>query len=197
MIVNISDDVCKNNGITKEEAFILGAIQYGTDEMYEHLIKEGYITKVNGSLFNLDKKFSITSKGINLLSDVILDSDKTLIENKDSIRELAIKLREVYPEGKMAGTSYYYRGNIADIEKKLKSFRKRYGTYSDKDIIEATKKYVASFNGNYIYLKLLKYFIWKDEVRDGEVVQVSMLADWIENAGQKSNLNSEWATNLR
>lgn len=196
MILNIDDNVCKIHNTSKEEILVLGAIQYGSQDVYESLIKKGYITAMNESLFELDKKYTITNKGINLLSDVILDSDGGIMEIEDNIKKLANTLRDIYPAGKIAGTSYYYKGNTADIEKKLKSFYKRYGNcYSDEQIIEATRRYIQSFNGNYTYLKLLKYFIWKDEKRDGEIIQSSMLADWIENEGQ-GNHNNNWNSTL-
>ena len=196
MIVNVDDKVCEACGITKDEAFILAAIQYGTEDMYNHLIKEGYITKINSSCYELDKKYTITNRGINLLSDIVLNSDKCITESSNSISELASKLREIYPSGKMPGTTYYYKGNLQDIEKKLKSFKKRYGNYTDEDIIKATENYIKSFNGNYTYLKLLKYFIWKDEKRDGETVATSVLADWIENEGQEEESMNNWTTLL-
>ena len=196
MKVNIDDNVCKSYNTTKDKIVVLAAIQYGTPEIYEELLKEGYITKINASLFDLDKKYSITNKGINLVSDVILASDNTIEEKKDEVEELAKTLRDIYPKGKMLGTSYYYRGNLPDIVKKLKSFFKRYGTeYTNEQIIEATSNYIKSFNGNYTYLKLLKYFIWKDEHRDGEIIQSSLLADWIENKGQDNN-NLYWTSHL-
>lgn len=196
MIVNVDDKVCEANGITKDEAFILAAIQYGTEDMYNHLIKEGYITKINSSCYELNKKYTITNRGINLFSDIVLNSDKNITESSNSISELASKLREIYPTGKMPGTTYYYKGNLQDIEKKLKSFKKRYGNYTDEDIIKATENYIKSFNGNYTYLKLLKYFIWKDEKRDGETIATSVLADWIENEGQEEELTNNWTTLL-
>ena len=196
MIVNVDDKVCEANGITKDEAFILAAIQYGTEDMYNHLIKEGYITKINSSCYELNKKYTITNRGINLFSDIVLNSDKNITESSNSISELASKLREIYPTGKMPGTTYYYKGNLQDIEKKLKSFKKRYGNYTDEDIIKATENYIKSFNGNYTYLKLLKYFIWKDEKRDGETIATSVLADWIENEGQEEKLTNNWTTLL-
>lgn len=196
MIVNVDDKVCEANGITKDEAFILAAIQYGTEDMYNHLIKEGYITKINSSCYELNKKYTITNRGINLFSDIVLNSDRNITESSNSISELASKLREIYPTGKMPGTTYYYKGNLQDIEKKLKSFKKRYGNYTDEDIIKATENYIKSFNGNYTYLKLLKYFIWKDEKRDGETIATSVLADWIENEGQEEELTNNWTTLL-
>lgn len=197
MIVNVDDKVCEANGITKDEAFILAAIQYGTEDMYNHLIKEGYITKINSSCYELNKKYTITNRGINLFSDIVLNSDRNITESSNSISELASRLREIYPTGKMPGTTYYYKGNLQDIEKKLKSFKKRYGNYTDEDIIKATENYIKSFNGNYTYLKLLKYFIWKDEKRDGETIATSVLADWIENEGQEDCLSNDWTSTLK
>lgn len=197
MIVRIDDEVCSSHNVTKEEILVLGAIQYGTSDVYQSLVRQGYITSANGSMLELDKKYTITHKGISLFSDVILESDRPTQSAQDRVANLALKLREMYPEGKMQGTSYYYRGNTPDIKKKLVSFFKRYGDeYTDEQILEATRNYIASFNGNYLYLRLLKYFIWKDENRDGEVVQVSQLAEWIENSNQVNPHNYDWTSSV-
>ena len=72
-----------------------------------------------------------------------------------------------------------------------------YGTkYTDEQIINATQKYINSFNGNYTYLKLLKYFIWKDERLKGESVQ-SLLADFIENESAEDTTSSDWTVELK
>ena len=72
-----------------------------------------------------------------------------------------------------------------------------YGTkYTDEQIINATQKYINSFNGNYAYLKLLKYFIWKDERLKGESVQ-SLLADFIENESSEDTTNTDWTVELK
>jgi len=197
MIVRIDDEICSKHNVTKEEVLVLGAIQYGNDDVYQGLINKGYITRANGSMFELDKKYTITHRGISLFSDVVLESDRPTQSTQDRIADLAAKLREIYPEGKMQGTSYYYRGNTPDIKKKLVSFFKRYGdNYTDEQILDATKRYVESFNGSYLYLRLLKYFIWKDENRDGEVVQVSQLAEWIENADQVNPNSYDWTSSI-
>ena len=89
------------------------------------------------------------------------------------------------------------KGNIEDIRKKLQSFFLRYPDYTDEQVITATQKYVNSMNGNYTYLKLLKYFIWKSEVKDGEQVVTSILSDYIENEGQEDNINNDWTSELK
>ena len=121
--------------------------------------------------------------------------------NPESVNDrasfLADKLREIYHSGKIPNTNYYYKCNRQDIINKLKTFFKMYGTkYTDEQIINATQKYVNSFNGNYAYLKLLKYFIWKDERLKGESVQ-SLLADFIENESSEDTTNTDWTVELK
>ena len=197
----IDDTVCEKYNLTAQQVFILLALQCQNDKLYEDLIEKGLITKCNCSLFELNKKDSVINKGINVCNSVLLDSSK---ETKKTInivklrwQNLAIKLRDIYPKGKMPGTSYYYKGNIEDIRKKLQSFFLRYPNYTDEQIITATQKYINSMNGDYTYLKLLKYFIWKSEVKDGEQVVTSILSDYIENEGQEDNINNDWTSELK
>ena len=96
----------------------------------------------------------------------------------------------IFPQGKKEGTPYYWKCNPKEVSNKLKRFFVYFGeTYSDSQIISATKRYVQSFNGDYRYMRLLKYFIWKnDKVKTDSGVsieQVSDLASYIENEGQE------------
>lgn len=195
-MAKLTDKACKKHGLLLSEGLALLAISTTTDETYRSLVSKGLITKANGTMQALNRKYSATDAGIVLADELLADSEEDIVVKEDEIKELAEKLREIYPEGKMPGTSYYYRCNRADIVRKLKSFFRRYGDYTPEQIMEATQRYVASFNGNYTYLRLLKYFIWKDENKDGETLQVSQLADWIENKGQVNNTNADWTTNL-
>ena len=196
-MTKLTDVACKKHGLLLSEGMALLAISTTTEDTYKSLVDRGLITKANGTMQSLNRKYSATEKGITLADELIADSEENIVVKEDSIKELADKLRSIYPEGKMAGTSYYYRCNRADIFRKLKSFFRRYGEYTPEQIIEATQRYVDSFNGNYTYLRLLKYFIWKDENKDGETLQVSQLADWIENKNEVNTTNSDWTSTLR
>lgn len=196
-MTKLTDVACKKHGLLLSEGMALLAISTTTDDTYKSLVDKGLITKANGTMQSLNRKYSATEKGIVLADELIADSEKNIVDKEDSIKELADKLRSIYPEGKMEGTSYYYRCNKADIIRKLKSFFRRYGEYTSEQIIEATQRYINSFNGNYTYLRLLKYFIWKDENKDGETLQVSQLADWIENKNETNANNTDWTTTLR
>ena len=193
-MTKLTDVACKKHGLLLSEGIALLAISTTTEDTYKSLVDRGLITKANGTMQSLNRKYSATEKGITLADELIADSEESIATKEDGIKELADKLRSIYPEGKMAGTSYYYRCNRADIVRKLKSFFRRYGEYTPEQIIEATQRYVDSFNGNYTYLRLLKYFIWKDENKDGEVLSISQLADWIENKNEANATNPDWET---
>ena len=197
MNININEKVCEENNLSVPKALALAAIQYSTPKDYEELIKEGLITKYNGSMFEPERRYSLMDKAEELLTKIIINSDSNVTKRSTSIEELADKLRDIYPNGKIVNSNYYYRCNRQDIINKLKTFFKMYGTkYTDEQIINATQKYIDSFNGNYTYLKLLKYFIWKDERLKGESVQ-SLLADFIENESSEDITNTDWTVELK
>ena len=197
MNININEKVCEENNLSVPKALALAAIQYSTPNDYEELIKEGLITKCNGSIFEPERRYSLMNKAEDLLTKIIINSDSNVTKRSTNIEELADKLREIYPSGKIPNTNYYYKCNRQDIINKLKTFFKMYGTkYTDEQIINATQKYINSFNGNYTYLKLLKYFIWKDERLKGESVQ-SLLADFIENESSEDITNTDWTVELK
>ena len=197
MNININEKVCEENNLSVPKALALAAIQYSTPKDYEELIKEGLITKYNGSMFEPERRYSLMNKAEELLTKIIINSDSNVTKRSTSIEELADKLRDIYPNGKIVNSNYYYRCNRQDIINKLKTFFKMYGTkYTDEQIINATQKYIDSFNGNYTYLKLLKYFIWKDERLKGESVQ-SLLADFIENENSEDITNTDWTVELK
>ena len=58
------------------------------------------------------------------------------------------------------------------------------------------------FNGDYTYMRILKYFIWKDEKKlnqNGElyIEETSDLASYIENEGQEDSIENDWTSTLR
>ena len=119
----------------------------------------------------------------------------------DRFTILANKLRELYPAGKKPGYAYTWRDSTSCIVDRLKKFVMKYGDYSDEEIINATKRYVNSFNGNYQYMQLLKYFIWKNKVSGGELVdgrlvgeveKQSQLAAYLEDTEEEAPKSVDW-----
>lgn len=129
--------------------------------------------------------YIITEHWDDELQKVLLESDKDVPKDTD-LNYLVGQLREIFPKGIKTGSAAW-RGNVREIKLRLQKFFKIYeNIYSDEAIIEATRKYVESFNGNYTYMRILKYFILKDEIKIDEegnryVEQISELANFLEN----------------
>lgn len=196
-MITLSEEGCRKNGITVGEALILFAINDQEDlgKIQDMLVSKGYISSFGNIKFPL--KWRITNSGKDLLNLILVDSDKTIPKERDLI-PLATALKEIFPKGKKDGTNYYWAEGVALIVRRLRLFFKKYGnTYTDEQIIEATNRYIESFNGMYTYMKLLKYFIFKERVgAGGEVEGESELINYIENAGQEDGLSNTWTSTL-
>lgn len=191
----IDTDVCIREQISLPIVLSVMLVQSGADlkELEEELFaKEVLVRKDNDIL--------VTEAWADRISRILLLSDQE-VPCESRLDNLALKLMDIFPKGKKEGTSVYFKGNKKDNKLRLQKFFKLYGnTYTDEQIIEAAKRYVESFNGNYSYMRALKYFIWKDEKKtDGEgkvyVEEVSDLATYIENEGDSQN--KEWELSLR
>lgn len=199
MIYSIDEKVCEQHGLSLQEALILVLVKSGAnfDILLESMKDKMLI--VNG---DTHMSYLVTQNSSDSIDSVLLDSDKSK-QPTQRIDNLAVKLMELFPKRKKEGTSQYYRGNKKDITLRLKKFFKLYGNeFSDDQILGAAKKYVESFNGDYRYMRVLKYFIWKDEIKvDSEgnryVDEVSDLATFIENVGADTSSNRDWTLTLR
>ncbi len=198
MTISLNKEACSSNGIILGEALLMLAIANKADlkEAEQALINKGYITADRDDLFQ-QIGWRLTNKGTEVIDSVIVDSDKKQ-EPNDRLIQLATRLKEIFPKGKKDGTNYYWADGVALIVRRLKLFFKKYGnTYTDEQIIQATSKYVEGFNGNYTYMRLLKYFIFKEKVgAAGEVEGDSELISYIENAGQEENLRNDWTSSI-
>lgn len=192
MKLTIDSKACENNGLTLEEFIILFLFTKKVDvnEIINSLVEK----KVAGRDLFSDNSLVLGSKTKQLIEKIILESNDSVKNNTERIKNLAKTLQEMYIQGKKAGTQDYFKGSSAEIIQRLKRFFAEYGEFTDEQIIEATKKYIASFNGDYKFAQLLKYFISKKV--DGE--RGSRLLSYIENANQKESQQTiDWENELR
>lgn len=179
-------------GLSIKESLVLLHIIYGSDigNTLQSLYDKGLITSTDYA-----HGINFTEKG----NQVVTAITKETVEAKDSrFVKLAEKMKELYPAGRKEGTSYMWRGNTNEIVKKLKTLKDKYSfEFTDEQALTATKEYVESFNGDYRFMQLLKYFILK-AVRDGDgnVEIKSELMTRIENAGQEEVERQDWMTTL-
>lgn len=197
--VCLNKKAAQQNGITIDEALLMLVIHNKADleRAEKALIQKGLITAERNELFQ-QTGWRLTNKGTEVLDSVIIDSDKEQ-EPQDRLIQLATKLKEIFPKGKKDGTNYYWTEGVVLIVRRLKLFFKKYGNkFTDEQIIQAAEKYVQGFNGNYQYMRLLKYFIFKEKVgANNEVEGDSELISYIENSGQEESLNNDWTSTLK
>ena len=202
MKYTIDEEVCKKSHLDIHLLLTILLLNTGTDfkKNLQELIDREIIIEEKTLL---GTQYLITNRWADVVSSILLDSEKdNLNEFDERLENLARKLMAIFPEGKKMGTTMYWRGNVKEIKLKLKKFFKRYSDkYTDEQILQATQAYVNSFNGNYGFMRVLKYFIWKDERKiDSEgnsfIEEVSDLATIIENAGQVDN-NGNWMDSVR
>lgn len=196
--------------MTVPEVLLALAIRaQGSTDVLENMINREILVRPNEKAPLVT--YLVTQHWSDVLDEIIADSSGKVEKSDEELIQLAQKMRELYPQGKMKdrfgrATPYYYRCNNAEVVKKLKKFFTVFGDVPDDDILDATKRYVASFRGNYTGMRLIKYFILKDDVRPsedgtGHVEQISDLATFLENKeseGEEEVINGdEWLMSAR
>ena len=143
----------------------------------------------NGFIIENDVGYSLTDIGLDFIKEVETMSVAKNISNKD-IELLAEQMRLLFPEGKKPGTTKYWRDNKTNVINKLKTFFKKCGEHDYNLILTATQKYVESYGENKQLMRVLPYFIMKDDSSD--------LLTYMENIDSIGNdLNDDsWTSQL-
>jgi hypothetical protein len=134
------------------------------------------------------KNYILSDGSLNpLCLNIVKGLSKSNTHNKIEKIDLSFikSLQNIFPEGKKEGTNIYWRGNSSEVRKKLEMFIAKNPHITKDDILNAAKRYVQSFNGNYSYMRTLKYFISKNENKNGEIINSSDLLTFIENKNNK------------
>lgn len=205
MKITFDTNACKKNG--KDIDLILYLISFAagakiTAKTFEKARQQNFLRFKE--MYNRNQPFpeyvELSQDGEFLVESIMAESNVGT-NTDDRFTILANKLRELYPAGKKPGYAYTWRDSTSCIVDRLKKFVMKYGDYSDEEIINATKRYVNSFNGNYQYMQLLKYFIWKNKVSGGELVdgrlvgeveKQSQLAAYLEDTEEEAPKSVDW-----
>ena len=190
--VSINKDVLEKNNLSMDEFLVL-LLTYNKANIQE--VKQSLVEKGLADFSVFDDKLVISSATKDLITSISIDSDVKVLSKDKEFKELADKLKELFPKGKKAGTTYMWRDSTAVIARKLKTLVVKYDyQFTEEQAIKATKAYVESFNGDYTYMQLLKYFILKS-LPDGEIKSDFM--SYIENEGQEDELSDNWLNEMR
>ncbi len=200
-IVLDTDSLC-NNQLGLAASLYLISMYFGSKidnkECFDKLNSSGFIITTE-YMDGIPIRYELSPDGI-------METEKILMEHsvseKNSSGEdryvlLAEKMRELFPKGKKDGTSLQWRDSTAVIATRLKSLVNKYKVkFTDEQVLEATKAYVKSFNGDYRYMQILRYFIFKNVNNGGEIEYNSQLLSYLENAGQEEELRNDWMSTM-
>lgn len=158
MIFTIDIELLKNQDYEFEEVLYLFLLEYGKSPV---VIPPEILQKLSTRqlVYNTLGGIAITPLGRDTLNKLTFYQVSV---KKADYKPLAIKLQNIYPEGRKGETAYYWRGSMPEIVKKLQTFFAKYPKVTEEQVIQATTNYVTVFKANTTYMQLLKYFIEKD-----------------------------------
>ena len=135
MKITIDEKICLKHKMTVPEVLFALAIRCSQNPTGEMLNME------NREILVKDRDvYMVTQHWSDVLDEIICDSSGGNVRSDEELLELAIKVKECFPHGRMKdrfghNTPYYYRCNNPEIAKSLKRFFTQFGDYPDDDII--------------------------------------------------------------
>lgn len=179
-------------------------------EALDELKKEGFIIS---SIYSSDHNYqppyrrlswSIVEKGKQALIENCVQPKSIKTVNKAAVMNrctnLAAQLMELYPVGSKPGTHLKWRGYSKNVAERLAKLILAGNEFTDEEAIEATKAYIASFNGNYTLMRVLPYFLSKNDIKGGEVDKKCDFMEYVEDYRKnpkQASLKSDWDTTLK
>lgn len=200
MIIQIDTDAIREKHYSLEKVLLMLFFdcESNSAQVINDLLQSGILKRA--SIQDVTKngiKYKLTLEGKSIMNSCIVISDvlKDISVEEDRLDKLAQQLKDIFPKGKKDGTNLYWAEGKMFIKKRLKNFFEKYGSnYTDEQILNAAKSYIASFNGIYKTMRVLKYFIYKEEKGvDGKINSTSDLLNTIENVDQQ-NIDNDWTT---
>ena len=200
MKIEFNTKSCKDLDLSEDMVLYLLSLYLNKNITKETIEKLRNTPLVILKEFNSEDAFygiNITKEGIDIIeSIVVLKKDKKEEDDMERFSVLATKLQELFPKGKKPGTNCMWRDSHTIITKRLKAIYDKYDcNFTDDEAVEATKKYIDSFNGDYRFMQVLKYFLHKRNLITGEVS--SQFLSYIENLGQEDVYNTNWMDEVR
>lgn len=203
----IDEKVCEKHKLTLEEVLLALVIRMSKDtsETIKSMEEREIINCVDG-------KYYVTQHWSDIIDSIACESSGDVEKTDEELTTLALQLMSIFPKQKMRDkfgreTPYYYRCNKTEIKVKLKKFFERFGNYTDDEILDATRRYVAEYSKKgFRGMRLAKYFIWKNDEKaydDGEkhVDTISDLATYLENKDEgtveEGSSDEDWMLNAK
>lgn len=193
----IDTEILEREGIGLDEALYLLSV-YKKKPINFNTVQKAKVENKILKFENPRDPVKITPKGQSFIESILAKSKIHVSSgNLERYRALADKMREVYPKGLKPGTNYQWRDSTAIIADRLMKLVAKYNIeFTDEEAVAATKRYIASFNGNYRYMQILKYFISKQKPVEGAPAeQNSQFLSFLQNE-ESTTENQDWTANL-
>lgn len=208
MKIVLNEKICLKHRLTLQELLVALAVRGGkVNEVVDNLVSREVIVERNGEYY-------ITQHWNDVVDEILCDSANNGMDLSDErLLALAKRVQECFPVMKMRNaygqeTPFYYRCNKTEIKNKLKKFLTVYGDVPDDDIVDATKRYVATYaSKGYVGMRLAKYFIIKEDRKlhadeEMHVEEISDLATFLENKTDEEETSDiingdDWIVNSR
>ena len=193
----IDTEILEREGIGLDEALYLLSV-YKKKPINFNTVQKAKVENKILKFENPRDPVKITPKGQSYIESILAKSKIHVSSyNLERYRALADKMREVYPKGLKPGTNYQWRDSTAIIADRLMKLVAKYNIeFTDEEAVDATKRYIASFNGNYRYMQILKYFISKQKPVEGAPAeQNSQFLSFLQNE-EGTIENQDWTANL-
>lgn len=193
VLLKVSEEALEEKGITLDEFLILFLMKR---KMNVKTIVQSLLLKGIGlSNPQDDSVLFLSSSNERMVDEILSDSDSEPAKVRRNCKELAERMREVFPEGKKM-SNLYWRDSKAVVAKRLEKWFDKYpNNYTDDEIVGAARRYVESFNGQYTYMQVLPYFIFKNVNMNGIIEERSQLLSVLENKDETTGSN--WTIELR
>ena len=193
----IDTEILEREGIGLDEALYLLSV-YKKKPINFNTVQKAKVENKVLKFENPRDSVKIIPKGQSYIESILAKSKIHVSSNNiERYRTLADKMREVYPKGIKPGTNYQWRDSTAIIADRLIKLVAKYNIeFTDEEAIDATKRYITSFNGNYRYMQILKYFISKQKPVEGAPAeQNSQFLSFLQNK-ECITENQDWTANL-
>lgn len=193
MRITIDDKLCTKYKLTLPQALVLVS---------------SYLEDLAPTLGEIESKLAFTGNSKALteqwkgIMEGFLSEATNTIEDEEWLSDIAKRLAQTFPQGKMPGTAFYYRCNNKELSNKIKKFFIAHPEYKPTDemaerIIKAADRYNKDMDRDPQYRVLAKYFISKLKPVTGEDgithnEETSILATYLENEGQEDSNNDDW-----
>lgn len=162
MKITIDTDVLQKEHLTLQQFLVLLIAYKNVDykKVLEELVDHGLAME---DLYN-PCQIILSNNSRNDIARILIDCDKNVSTSDIDFETIAVKMRDVYPNGYKPGTTYLWKDSVAVIAYKLKTLVNNYNFhFTEQEAVDATLEYLDNYKADKSRMKLLKYFILRTD----------------------------------